>query len=191
MTGKVDHRTSKEEKTDKKVKEEKKPVKKVAVSTTKHATKLDPKNNEEDRKIFAPFKKIFPEDEFAYAYVASAGVTIKHKGKNSQRSVILIENCATQSDGSVKCNLYLLTFTKSTDILDEAGIEYKPCWNGAPFVKGITIDEALEIVKSVLDAITATVQKIDKKLGENRKKMEENLNKKAPKTKKAKKSRGN
>ena len=156
------------------------PAKKAEKKETKPAagkrgTKLDPKNNEDDRKAFAPLKKLFPESEYAYAWVASAGVTIKHKGKNSQRSMVLIENCSKQADGSIKCNLYLLTFTKQTEILDKAGIDYEPCWSGAPLIKGITLDEALEIITDLMDHITATVQKIDKKLGENRKKMEENL----------------
>lgn len=152
----------------------------------KRGTKLDPKNNEDDRKAFAPLKKLFPESEYAYAWVASAGVTIKLKGKNSQRSMVLIENCSKQADGSIKCNLYLLTFTKQTDILDKAGIDYEPCWSGAPLIKGITLDEAIEIITDLMEHITATVQKIDKKLGENRKKMEESLDKKKPAKKAAK-----
>lgn len=161
------------------------PAKKAEKKETKPAagkrgTKLDPKNNEDDRKAFAPLKKLFPESEYAYAWVASAGVTIKHKGKNSQRSMVLIENCSKQADGSIKCNLYLLTFTKQTEVLDKAGIDYEPCWSGAPLIKGITLDEAIEIITDLMEHITATVQKIDKKLGENRKKMEENLDKKKP-----------
>lgn len=143
----------------------------------KRGTKLDPKNNEEDREAFEALKDLFPEDEYAYAWVASAGVTIKHKGKNSQRSMVLIENCSKQADGSIKCNLYLLTFTKQTDVLDKAGIEYEPCWSGAPLIKAITLDEAIEIITELMPQISATVQKIDKKLGENRKKMEESLDK--------------
>lgn len=167
------------------------PAKKAEKKETKPAagkrgTKLDPKNNEDDRKAFAPLKKLFPESEYAYAWVASAGVTIKHKGKNSQRSMVLIENCSKQADGSIKCNLYLLTFTKQTDILDKAGIDYEPCWSGAPLIKGITLDEAIEIITDLMEHITATVQKIDKKLGENRKKMEESLDKKKPAKKAAK-----
>lgn len=162
-----------------KKKEEKKETKSKPVG--KRGTKLDPKNNEDDRKAFAPLKKLFPEDEFNYAWVASAGVTIKHKGTNSNRSMVLIENCSQMPDGSIKCNLYLLTFNKQLEVLDEAGIEYEKCWSGAPLIKGITLDEAIEIIKGLLDNILSSVKKIDKKLGENRKKMEENLNKKAPK----------
>lgn len=162
-------------------KEDKKAEKKeTKPAAGKRGTKLDPKNNEDDRKAFAPLKKLFPESEYAYAWVASAGVTIKHKGKNSQRSMVLIENCSKQADGSIKCNLYLLTFTKQTEILDKAGIDYEPCWSGAPLIKGITLDEAIEIITDLMEHITAAVQKIDKKLGENRKKMEENLDKKKP-----------
>ena len=145
----------------------------------KRGLKLDPKNNEDDRKVFECLHELFPEDEYSYAWVASAGVTIKHIGKNSQRAILLIENCSKQADGSVKCNLYLPTFTKQTDVLDEAGVEYEKCWSGAPFIKGTTMAESIEIIKSLMTYITATVQKIDKRLGENRAKMEESLNKKA------------
>lgn len=147
----------------------------------KRGLKLDPKNNESDRVEFEALKELFPEGEYAYAWVASAGVTIKHIGKNSQRAILLIENCSKQADGSVKCNLYLPTFTKQTDVLDEAGVEYEKCWSGAPFIKGTTMAESIEIIKSLMTYITATVQKIDKRLGENRAKMEESLNKKADK----------
>lgn len=160
----------------------------------KRGTKIDPKNNEEDRKVFDCLHELFPEDEYSYAWVASAGVTIKYKGKNSQRAMVLIENCSRQADNSIKCNLYLLTFTKQTAVLDEAGIEYEICWSNAPFMKGITLDEAVNIITTLMPHITATVQKIDKRLGENRAKMEESLAKKsapapakktAPATKKA------
>ena len=142
----------------------------------KRGLKLDPKNNEDDRAEFESLKELFPEDEYAYAWVASAGVTIKHIGKNSLRAMLLIENCSKQADGSVKCNLYLPTFTKQTDVLDEAGVEYEKCWSGAPFIKGTTMAESIEVIKSLMPHITATVQKIDKRLGENRAKMEESLN---------------
>ena len=147
----------------------------------KRGLKLDPKNNEDDRKVFECLHELFPEDEYSYAWVASAGVTIKYKGKNSQRAMVLIENCSRQADNSIKCNLYLLTFTKQTAVLDEAGIEYEICWSNAPFMKGITLDEAVNIITTLMPHITATVQKIDKRWGENRAKMEESLNKKADK----------
>jgi hypothetical protein len=177
---KEEKKAAKDEKKSEKKEEKKAPA-------GKRGTKLDPKNNEDDREAFDVLKKLFPEDEFNYAWVASAGVTIKHKGVNSNRSLVLIENCSKQADGSIKCNLYLLTFNKQLEVLDEAGIEYETCWSGAPLIKGITLDEAVEIISGLLDNIMSSVKKIDKKLGENRKKMEENLEKKAPKkaTKKA------
>lgn len=167
-------------------KAEKKEKKVTEKKVSKRGQKLDPKNNEEDRQAFEVLHELFPEEEYSYAWVASAGVTIKHKGKNSQRAMVLIENCSKQADESIKCNLYLLTFSKQTDVLDEAGIEYEICWSGAPFIKGITMDSAVEIIKTLMPNITATVQKIDKRLGENRAKMEESLSKKAaPAAKKA------
>ena len=152
---------------------------KAEKKVSKRGTKIDPKNNEEDRKVFDCLHELFPEDEYIYAWVSSAGVTIKHRGKNSQRAMVLIENCSRQADDSIKCNLYLLTFTKQTAVLDEAGIEYEICWSNAPFMKGITLDEAVNIITTLMPHITATVQKIDKRLGENRAKMEESLSKKA------------
>ena len=167
---------------------EKKAVKKAESKDEKkigkRGLKLDPKNNEDDRAEFEVLKELFPEDSHAYCWVASAGVTVKYKGKNTQRTMILVENCSKQADGSVKCNLYLPTFTKQTEVLDEAGLEYEKCWSGAPFIKGTTLAESIEVIKSLMPHITATVQKIDKRLGENRAKMEDSLNKKAAKTSK-------
>ena len=167
---------------------EKKAVKKAESKDEKkigkRGLKLDPKNNEDDRAEFEVLKELFPEDSHAYCWVASAGVTVKYKGKNTQRTMILVENCSKQADGSVKCNLYLPTFTKQTEVLDEAGLEYEKCWSGAPFIKGTTLAESIEVIKSLMPHITATVQKIDKRLGENRSKMEDSLNKKAAKTSK-------
>ena len=160
-------------------KAEKKEKKTTEKKISKRGQKLDPKNNEEDRKAFEALHELFPEEEYSYAWVASAGVTIKHKGKNSQRAMVLIENCSKQADESIKCNLYLPTFSKQTDVLDEAGIEYEICWSGAPFMKGVTMDSVVEIIKTLMPNITATVQKIDKRLGDNRAKMEESLSKKA------------
>lgn len=159
---------------------------KAEKKVSKRGTKIDPKNNEEDRKVFDCLHEIFPEDEYIYAWVSSAGVTIKHRGKNSQRAMVLIENCSRQADDSIKCNLYLLTFNKQTEVLEQAGIEYEVCWSGAPFIKGTTLEAAVETIKTLMPHITATVQKIDKRLGENRAKMEESLAKKtAPASKKA------
>ena len=167
---------------------EKKAVKKAESKDEKkigkRGLKLDPKNNEDDRAEFEVLKELFPEDSHAYCWVASAGVTVKYKGKNTQRTMILVENCSKQADGSVKCNLYLPTFTKQTEVLDEAGLEYEKCWSGAPFIKGTTLAESIEVIKSLMPHITATVQKIDKRLGENRAKMEDSLNKKAAKASK-------
>lgn len=167
---------------------------KAEKTVSKRGTKIDPKNNEEDRKVFDCLHELFPEDEYIYAWVSSAGVTIKHRGKNSQRAMVLIENCSRQADESIKCNLYLLTFNKQTEVLEQAEIEYEVCWSGAPFIKGTTLAAAVETIKTLMPHITATVQKIDKRLGENRAKMEESLAKKsapapakktAPATKKA------
>ena len=151
-------------------KKEKKETKKV----NKRGTKLTPKENEDDRKHFNVFKDLFPEDTCQYDWVQT-GVTIKNKGINSKRAMVLIENCSLKDDGTIRCNLYLLTMTKKKEVLDEKGIDYKTCWSGQPFCSGVTFDEAIAIITELKDEITGFVTKVDKKLGENRKKMEDNL----------------
>lgn len=169
-------------------KAEKKPAEKKAAKKdaekkpSARGTKLNPRENEEDRKHFDCLKAIFPEEDFNYAWVSTAGVTIKHKGKNGQRGVVLLENCTLQSDGkTIKMNMYLLTMTKQKEVLEENDIDFETCWTGAPFMKGITMESVVETLNVVRDTIIASVTKIDKKLGDNRAKMEENLKKSAKK----------
>lgn len=168
--------SAEEEQEEKPVKKaEKKPAQK---KPSARGTKLNPRENEEDRKYFDCLKAIFPEEDFNYAWVSTAGVTIKHKGKNGQRGVVLLENCTLQSDGkTIKMNMYLLTMTKQKEVLEENDIDFESCWTGAPFIKGITMDNVVEVLNVVRDTIIATVTKIDKRLGDNRAKMEENLKK--------------
>lgn len=163
---------------------EKKPAEKKAAKKdaekkpSARGTKLNPRDNEEDRKHFDCLKAIFPEEDFNYAWVSTAGVTIKHKGKNGQRGVVLLENCTLQSDGkTIKMNMYLLTMTKQKEVLEENDIDFESCWTGAPFMKGITMESVVEVLNVVRDTIISSVTKIDKKLGDNRAKMEENLKK--------------
>lgn len=150
------------------------PAKKETKKVNKRGTKLTPKENEDDREHFNVFKDLFPEDTCQYDWVQT-GVTIKNKGINSKRAMVLIENCSLKDDGTIRCNLYLLTMTKKKEVLDEKGIDYKTCWSGQPFCSGVTFDEAIAIITELKDEITGFVTKVDKKLGENRKKMEDNL----------------
>lgn len=165
-------------KTEKKPAEKKVAKKDSEKKPSARGTKLNPRENEEDRKYFDCLKAIFPEEDFNYAWVSTAGVTIKHKGKNGQRGVVLLENCTLQSDGkTIKMNMYLLTMTKQKEVLEENDIDFESCWTGAPFMKGITMDSVVDVLNVVRDTILASVTKIDKKLGDNRAKMEENLKK--------------
>lgn len=160
-------------------KEEKKPA---AKKPTKRGVKLDPKNNEEDQDAFNPLRKLFSEKEYVFTWLSNNGVTIKYIGKNGKRGICTIENCTKKTDGTIICNLYLLTMTKETDKLDDMGIAYDLCWTKAPFMKGITLEEAIEILEKVFDIVTSFVTTVDKRLGANRKKMEENLEKGSKKT---------
>ena len=185
--------------------EDEKPAKKSAKKDDKKAkkpaakkqsssrgVKLYPQKQEADRSYFKPLHKIFPPKEFDYAWVSTSGVNIRNNGGNSKRSLALIENCTVkQKDGKevVTCNLYFPILNGKTECLDEAGIDYKPCWNGAPMIKEITLEEAVEIIEEVLDELVKLAGKIDKRLGDNRKKMEASLKKNEKKaTKKAAKA---
>jgi hypothetical protein len=127
--------------------------------------------------VFDVFKNLFPEDQYEYAWIVS-GLTIKHKGANSNRGVISVDNLSLKSDGTYVGNLYFLNMGKHTDVLDAAEVEYEICWSGAPLSKRITLDDMLEILENIHDDMVANLTKMDKKLGENRKKMEKELEKK-------------
>ena len=149
----------------------------------KRGVKIDPRNNDEDKELFKFLEKFFPKDKYEYSWVATNGVTIKYKGSNSNRAVITVEACTKLENGKIKCNCYLLTFTKSLDVLDEADLQYQICWNGAPFLKGVTFDEVEEAIAALLPNMEEFVGKIDKRLGDNRKKMEDSLSKTTKKEK--------
>ena len=161
-------------------KSEKKTDKKEKKEGGRKKTKIDPKNNNEDRKVFDMFKELFPEDNFNYNWV-EGGVTIKHRGENSERGVVCMKPFYRKEDGLVG-NMYIAALTKNTDVLDKNDIDYGFHWNDAPEMKNITIDEAYEILEKVQDVILEKVQKIDKKLGDNKAKMEKNLEKGAKKS---------
>lgn len=164
-----------------------KPAKKVTKkaepkkATSKRGVKLDPKNNEDDREAFNELQELFGEG-YQLDWLSSFGLTVKHIGKNGKRGVLTLENATKHDDGRITCNLYLLTMTKETEKLDELGIDYELCWTKAPFMKGITLEEALDILKKVFEIITGFASTVDKRLGDNRKKMEDNLKKSGKKT---------
>ena len=169
-------------------KADKKPAAKKQSSS--RGVKLYPQKNEDDRSYFKPLHKVFSPKEFDYSWVSTSGVNIRNNGGNSKRSLVLIENCTIkQKDGKdvVFCNLYFPILNGHTECLDEAGIDYKPCWNGAPMIKEIPMEEAIEIIEEVLDELVKLAGKIDKRLGDNRKKMEASLKKNEKKAAKSSK----
>lgn len=169
-------------------------TKKKADTTTKKAAekkpskrnskKLDPHHNEDDRQtLIDAFSKIFSTNTYLYAFVM-AGVSVKYIGKNCKRGVFLYDNVTRHEDGTITGNLYLNTMAKETDKLDELGIDYQVCWTGAPFIKAATIEEANDVLGKLFEIITSFVNKVDKRLGNNRKKMEESLEKAGKKSEK-------
>ena len=171
-------------------KAEKKPAAKKQNST--RGVKINPKVNAEDRKVFKVFHELFPTDKYSYCWVSNCGVNIKNKGTNSNRSLVLLENFTAKEVGGkyvITCNLYFSILNNKEDVLNDKGIEFENCWNGTPFIKNLTVEDAIETIKEVYEDITGLISKADKKLGENRKKMEESLKKsekkEQPKEKKA------
>lgn len=171
-------------------KAEKKPAEKKKNST--RGVKINPKVNSEDRKVFKVFHELFPTDKYSYCWVSNCGVNIKNKGTNSNRSLVLLENFTAKEVGGkdvITCNLYFSILNNKEDVLNDKGIEFENCWNGTPFIKNLTVEDAIETIKEVYEDITGLISKADKKLGENRKKMEESLKKsekkEQPKEKKA------
>jgi hypothetical protein len=71
--------------------------------------------------------------------------------------------------------LFFLTFGKKKELLDEAGVEYSNSWNNVPFVKSIDSEEAMELLEQFESELKDSVKTIDKKMGDNRAKMEEKL----------------
>ena len=174
-------------------KEEKKPAAKKETAkkekAPKRGVKIDLKNDTDEQKAFKKiWAKMFPESEYEYAWLSTNGCTIKHKGANANRGMITVEACTRMDDDTIKVNLYILLLNKKYEILDNHDIDYQKCWNGAPMLKGITMDEAVEIMTTVVGEMTGIVEKLDKKLGDNRKKMEDNLNKKSAEKAAAKKA---
>lgn len=179
----------------KKVAAKKADVKKVAAKKTgrTRGVKLDPKNNKEDRKYFSVFHKLFPVDDYNYVWMSTNGVNIKNKGNNCNRSLILVESCTLKEiDGKevVKCNMYFSILNHREEVLNNKDIEFENCWNGTPMIKGLTFEEVIETVEEVYDDITGLVNKVDKRLGENRKKMEDSLKKSTKKEIKSNKKSG-
>lgn len=141
----------------------------------KRSAKLDPQHNEEDRKYFDALHELFPEDKYAYDWLSNAGVTVKHRGKNSLKAVFKIKSCSLAADGTIKCNLYFTSLKKNFEVFENMELDVKKNWSGAPFLKGITMDDAIEFLKELKEECVKDVEKSDKRLGENRAKMEEGL----------------
>ena len=173
-----------EKKEEKKAKKAEKPEKKSEKKTTekkqrksKNGVKLNPKTNVEDREALATLREIFPEKDYEFNWI-EGGVTIKHIGKNSKRAVLSVYDLARKDDGTVIFTLLFNTMTKEVEKLEELGLEYSVSnWTKQPFIKNVTPEYAKEVIGMLLETILGFVGKLDKRLGENRKKMEENLKK--------------
>lgn len=160
----------------KKAKEAEASLKQAKQTAKRKSNRLDPQNNEEDRKPFEYFREFFPELMYEFAWVKNAGVSIKYKGENASRGVLLIEAALRKEDGTITCNCYFNTMTKNVEEFEKANYEFKRSWNNVPFLSKVTFQEVLEALNTFKKFIKDKAQATDKKLGENRQKMEDDLN---------------
>lgn len=168
----------------KKAKEAESALKQAKQPAKRKSNRLDPQNNEEDRKPFEFFREFFPELMYEFAWVKNAGVSIKYKGENASRGVLLIEAALRKEDGTITCNCYFNTMTKNVEEFEKANYEFKRSWNNVPFLSKVTFQEVLEALNTFKKFIKDKAQATDKKLGENRQKMEAALNAEKKATKK-------
>lgn len=171
----------------KKAKEAESALKQAKQPAKRKSNRLDPQNNEEDRKPFEYFREFFPELMYEFAWVKNAGVSIKYKGENASRGVLLIEAALRKEDGTITCNCYFNTMTKNVEEFEKANYEFKRSWNNVPFLSKVTFPEVLEALNAFKKFIKDKAQATDKKLGENRQKMEDDLNAEKKATKKSSK----
>lgn len=168
--------SSKKKEEAKKAKEAEAELKKAKQPAKRKSNRLDPQNNEEDRKPFEFFREFFPELSYEFAWIKNAGVSIKYKGQNANRGVLLIEAAMRREDGDITCNCYFNTMSKNAEEFENANYEYKRSWNNVPFLSKVTFQEVLEALNLFKKFIKDKAQATDKKLGENRQKMENDLN---------------
>jgi chemotaxis protein histidine kinase CheA len=169
-------------------KKEEKSEEKPAKKSARKITKLSPKENKDDRQFFNFLKKVFPDGEYEFAWV-TGGVSVKYVGKNGRRNIMSAKNCSMQENGNIKCNVYLPTLCKKTEVLDNANLDYSICFSGDPFLNGVILQDIVSVFEDLKDEMLGVVKKIDKKLGDNREKMEKELEKnKKPAKKEEKKA---
>lgn len=147
------------------------------ITEKKRGKKIDPKYYAEDREMFRCFTELFPEGEYIYSWMANSGLTIKHKGSNGTRSLVMIQNCCRNGE-DLKCALYFPILKKRKEALVEAGIEYYVCWADYPFIKSVSFEGAARMISELMPSILEEAQKCDRRLGDNRQKMEQNLKRK-------------
>ena len=107
----------------------------------------------------------------------SQGISIKFGGANSHPVAIMFENVYSKDGQFATTNVVLNTFRSqaSQDKLAEDGLDFVMTWNNLPWLKGITWNDAMEVVKTYLDDIKSAVSTADTRLGKNREKMEADL----------------
>lgn len=163
--------------------EESKPQPKKTKTTKKPSKRdekgirLKPQTNPEHLDLLRKeLSKFFPEKEFQYVAV-SQGISIKFGGANSHPVAIMFENVYSKDGQFATTNVVLNTFRSqaSQDKLAEDGLDFVMTWNNLPWLKGITWNDAMEVVKTYLDDIKSAVSTADTRLGKNREKMEADL----------------
>lgn len=106
------------------------------------------KNELDHQTDFRRFwSKYFSEKDCEYCWLANGGCTIKYTAAGKKKGLITIENIVLDGD-ILSCDLYLLTM--NTDFakakLTSVSLNWRPAWNGVPFLRAISLNEAGRIV---------------------------------------------
>jgi hypothetical protein len=173
---------------EKKAATEKKTEKKEK-STSPKTRKLNI-NSKDDLKLYDPLKEVFPTAKYEYNFLTNGGVTILKIAKNAKFPVCGFDTVKVEADGSLKGSFYFNAFRKKKEDLAEVVGEREifTTWSKLPYVKGVTIEDAIEFCTSEqFQKVLKSFEAKDKQLGESREKMEKQIEEKNKKVAEASK----
>jgi len=150
---------------------------KVATASIERGRKLDI-NSASDVKMYDELKKLFPEKDYNWKLLTHGGVTIFKRGKNANFPICGFDGVKIPKGGQLIGNFYFNTFRKREKELAVivGDNEIFRTWSKLPYVKEVTVADAVAFCSSKeFKADIASFEGKDKKLGENREKMEKQI----------------
>ena len=157
-------------------------VKKTSSSKDSSNKKFDARNDENDLQYLEPFIELFPDDKFSID-ILKQGFTVRTVGKNAKITVLNYDELRITPDGLFG-NLYanrLKSVEELQDLLPDAYDDFEVgIFRGEshPCIKKVTTEQVIDILNNgLLQLSIERSGKTDNKMGANRQKLEESLNK--------------